>query len=187
MDGKTIAVLLADGFEEIEALTVVDVLRRAGFAVLATGIDGEPWAHGAHDVLVKVDAFISELPVDSLAMVVLPGGMPGSVNLAESTHVGELVRSVRSRGGLVGAICAAPIALQAAGILPGRRYTCYPGFEQKIADGSYTGATVECDDRIITSRGVGTALEFALALVEALGAPDKARELRRGILAPDWD
>ena len=177
-----VGVLLAGGFEEIEALTVIDVLRRAEFEVVVAGVPAGPTVEGAHGVTVSVDAGLTELDAEDLALLVLPGGMPGSVNLAENLEVQQLVRDVHARGRLVAAICAAPIALHAAGILDGKRVTSYPSFAEHLTGAAYTENVVEKDGNIVTSRGPGTALEFALALVEALGRPEAAVQLRKNML-----
>jgi len=181
MTGK-VGVLLAEGFEEIEALTVIDVLRRAKFEVVVAGVPAGPTIDGAHGVTVSVDVDLAELAADELSLLVLPGGMPGAVNLAESLEVLQLVRDVHGKGELVGAICAAPIALHAAGILEGKRVTSYPSFAEHLTGTAYTENVVEKDGKIVTSRGPGTALEFALALVEALGRPEVAIQLREDML-----
>lgn len=176
--GKKAAVLLATGFEEIEAVTPVDVLRRAGVEVTVAGIEGHNPVVGAHGIAVGVDAQIGALCADDLDLVVLPGGMPGATHLARSEAVRRLVRDLAGRGRLVAAICAAPVALQAAGVLDGRRVTVYPGFEAQLTGATCTGARVERNGWLITSRGAGTAMDFALELVAALGDPERARSLR---------
>jgi len=178
-----IAVLLAPGFEEIEAVSVIDVLRRAEFAVrtvavAAAGLE----VSGAHALPVRCDCALQDLKASDLAMVVLPGGMPGALTLAETPAVTQLVRDVWQNGGLVSAICAGPLGLHAAGILVGKRVTAYPGIETKLGGAIYTGNDVEIDDRIITSKGPATALKFALQLVESLGAAPRAQALCRAML-----
>ncbi len=177
-----VAVLLAEGFEEIEAVTIIDVLRRAEIDVETAAITEQRCVNGAHGIEIMADTTLAALAPDRLAMVVLPGGMPGSANLAASAAVCALLRRVWESGRHVAAICAAPIALHAAGLLQGRRVTCYPSFEERLSGATPTGATVECDERIVTSRGPGTALEFALTLVHTLGREQAARELREGML-----
>jgi 4-methyl-5(b-hydroxyethyl)-thiazole monophosphate biosynthesis len=189
MTAPRIAVLLAEGFEEIEAITIIDVLRRAEFDVVAAAADPDAPAvvTGAHAVGVVPDCTVADLDAARLDMLVLPGGMPGSTNLAGSEAVKQLVQEVRDAGGWLAAICAAPIALQAAGVLAGKRVTCYPSFEKYLEGAVFTGRTVECDGKLVTSRGPGTALVFALELVRQLGKADVAAALRRGMLvdAPD--
>ncbi len=178
-----VAVLLAEGFEEVEAITIIDVLRRAAVDVtLAAAAGSGRTVTGAHRVAVTADAPLADVRASELAMVVLPGGMPGSTNLAGNPAVLELVRAVHAGGGFAAAICAAPIVLQAAGLLQGRRVTCYPGFESQLPGAHCTGSPVQKDGRIITSRGPGTALRFALELVRCLGRTAQAEQLRQGML-----
>ncbi len=179
MAGKRVVVLLSSGFEEIEAIAVIDVLRRADFDVVvaSVGVTGAT-VTGSHRIEVTADIAMAALPAEPVDAVVLPGGMPGAENLAASRAVLDLVRQTWMEGGLVAAICAAPIVLEAAGLLRGRRVTSHPSVQARLTSAQYTGARVEMDERIVTSKGAGTALEFALALVTQLGFPDKAGQLR---------
>ena len=180
---STAVVLLAEGFEEIEALTIVDILRRAGVAV-TTGGGGGTYITGAQGVVVRADVPLAEAPRDAAA-VILPGGMPGSENLA-APEVGDLVKAYAAQGRIVAAICAAPaVALAPTGVLDGKRVTCYPGFEGGLPASARPSedAVVE-DGPLITSRGPGTAHRFALHLVERLVNGETAAQLRAGML---WD
>ncbi|OGV72937.1 MAG: hypothetical protein A3K19_20815 [Lentisphaerae bacterium RIFOXYB12_FULL_65_16] len=179
---RQIAVLLADGFEEIEAVTVIDVLRRADMEVVMVGVGNEMGVLGAHGIPIGVDCLIDDVEPGAFCLVVLPGGMPGSKNLAENERVHTLVRSVWDGGGHVAAICAAPIALHAAGMLEGRRVTAYPSVESQLTGAVYTGARLEVDERIVTSKGPGTAMEFALALVRIMGKGETEKQLREAML-----
>jgi 4-methyl-5(b-hydroxyethyl)-thiazole monophosphate biosynthesis len=161
---------------------VIDVLRRAGVEVIVAGIDGQPEVNGSHGIVLHVDAQVTAVAPEDLDMVVLPGGMPGSANLAASPAVIALLRRLAAAGRYTAAICAAPIALQAAGLLTGKRVTVYPSFEAQLSGATCTAARVERDGTVITGRGPGAALEFALTLVEALGQPDTAQDLRRGMI-----
>ena len=181
-DTPRVVVPLAEGFEEVEAVAVIDVLRRAGIEVICASVSGSRMVTGSHRLSVAVDTALAEVHSADLDLVALPGGLPGSTTLAASPAVLELLRRVYGQGGLVAAICAAPLALQAAGLLHGRKVTCYPGIEKQLMGAIYTGQTVECDERIITSRGAGTALPFALELVRALGRAAQAEQLRTGML-----
>ncbi len=179
---KKVLVILADGFEEIEAVTPIDVLRRAGLEVTLAGVSGKTIT-GAHGIKFQTDIILDDykgLP----DAVVLPGGLPGAKNLGESKKVMELVRQMNSQKKLVGAICAAPaLVLAPAGILNGRKATCYPGFEKNFPPPvSFSGERVVVDEHIITSRGPGSALEFALELVEQLAGKEKAQTLKEGLL-----
>ncbi len=169
-------ILLAEGFEEIEALTVVDVLRRAGIAAEMMSVSG--WTvTGSHGIQVHADTLWQEQ--GEYDAVVLPGGLPGAENLRDDPRVLELVRRQWDSGRYVAAICAAPIALEAAGILKGRKITSYPGYEEALS-GDYHTDPVVVDGKLITSRGPATALPFAYALVEALEGD--AAPLRQGML-----
>jgi 4-methyl-5(b-hydroxyethyl)-thiazole monophosphate biosynthesis len=179
------AVLLADGFEEIEAVTVIDVLRRAGIqvSVLGAGVQGSGAAArravGSHGIAINVDAALVDVAaLDSrFDCVVLPGGLPGATNLRDNERVRDFVLAQHGGGALVAAICAAPIALGRFGLLQGRDATCYPGFEDQLVGARvHADRAVVVDERIVTSRGVGTALPFALALVERLVDAATARE-----------
>jgi 4-methyl-5(b-hydroxyethyl)-thiazole monophosphate biosynthesis len=172
-------VLLANGFEEIEAVTIIDVLRRAGVSVVAAGL--EPGrACGSHDIALETDASLDSVDATAFDAVILPGGMPGSARLRDDRRVTALVSDFAARGKLVAAICAAPIALDAAGVLKGRRATSYPGHELPSAE--FSEERVVEDGNVITSRGPGTALEFALALAVRLAGPERAAELRSAML-----
>lgn len=162
-----IAVILADGFEEIEALTPVDVLRRAQIDCHMIGLTGLQ-VTGSHGIQVIADAvFTGDL--SAYDMIVLPGGMPGSVNLRDNEVLISELQTAVAKGKQVAAICAAPIVLEHAGLLENRQYTCYPGKEQEITSGTHQEKAVVVDGPIITSRGAGTSLEFAYTLVDLLG------------------
>jgi 4-methyl-5(b-hydroxyethyl)-thiazole monophosphate biosynthesis len=176
-------VLLATGFEEIEAVTPVDVLRRADVEVVTAGLGGRRIV-GAHGVPFEADTTVADVP-DEIDLLVLPGGMPGSENLARSPEVQALVKRVHGAGKKVASICAAPaLALSPSGVLDGRKATCYPGFEEKFPSGvTPLEDRVVVDGDLITSRGPGTALEFALTLVRELVSSEKADELQLAMLA----
>jgi len=178
---KRICVLLAEGFEEIEAVTLVDVLRRASLEVVTCSLSGIE-VEGAHGITVKADSTVDRALGENWHMVLLPGGMPGSTNLRDDDRVGELLRKTASEGGYVGAICAAPIALGRFGLLEGKRATSYPGFADQLTGAEYLEARVVKDGKVLTSRGPGTALEFALAVVEELVGAPQAGELRERML-----
>ena len=179
---KKIGIFLADGFEEIEGLTVVDILRRAGLEAITISITGQKEIHGSHRIDVLADILFEEVDFTSLEGVVLPGGMPGAANLGAHAGADEAIRTFAGQGKLVAAICAAPSVLGQAGLLQGKKAACYPGFEDKL-----TGAQVVYDEvaeagNIITSRGMGTAIPFALSLVSCLISEQKAQELAKGII-----
>lgn len=172
-------VLLADGFEEIEAVTVIDVLRRGGISVTAASIAGST-VRGARGISLVADADFEKQNLADYEAVVLPGGMPGAASLRDSLPVREALKRFARDGKIVAAICAAPIALEAAGLLAGRRATSYPGHE--IPSAVYEEASVVVDGRFVTSRGPGTAMEFALKLVELLAGADTKDKVARALL-----
>ncbi len=176
---KKIAVLLANGFEEIEALAPSDILTRLGYEVVLAGI--VPGAiTGSHGFPVQPKCGISELNADSLDAVFLPGGLPGSTSLRDSDEVIALVRKMYSAGKIVSAICAAPIALHKAGVTEGRRVTGYPGSEQMAPGLVYTGNRAETDGNVVTGKGPGAAFDFAFALAAALGSTaDEIKNLKQ--------
>jgi len=180
---KKVLVILAEGFEEIEAVTPIDVLRRAGVEVQVAGLAAKT-VTGAHGIRIEADTVLSD--VKNLPdAVILPGGMPGAKHLSESKEVLNLVKKMHQAKKLVGAICAAPaLALTQAGVLNGKRATCYPGFEKNFSSSvKFTEERVVVDGNVVTSRGPGSALEFALELSEQLAGKAKAEELQEGILA----
>ena len=182
---KNIAVFLADGFEEIEGLTVVDVLRRAGLPVKTVSIMGRREVTGSHQITVLADVLFEETSFEETAALVLPGGMPGTLNLGAHSGVTETVSRSYQEGKMVAAICAAPSVLGQLGILKGRRATCYPGFEEKMTGAVATGAKAEVSDNVITGKGMGAAIPFALALVGQLLGEEKAREVKEAIVYED--
>lgn len=180
---KKILVPLASGFEEIEALSIVDTLRRAGFLVTIASITSEKSVMGAHDVVVMADALLENAAIQDFDSIVLPGGMPGTSNLLESHTVLNLVHSYHKAGKIVAAICAAPWVLAEAGILKGKKATIYPGMEDKLGnDVKVSQERVVWDGLVGTSRGPGTALAFALSVAEKLGAVKEAQALAKGML-----
>ncbi|MBN1442605.1 MAG: DJ-1/PfpI family protein [Planctomycetes bacterium] len=176
-----VCVLLADGFEEIEATTIVDVLRRAEVEVATLGVSGRD-VRGAHDIVIRADRTLEEGGGGPWDAVILPGGMPGSKNLRDDPAVQKLIRRQKDGGGKLAAICAAPIALAAAGVLEGVKATSYPGFDREMKGAKYLQDRVVVDGDVTTSRGPGTALEFALELVRQLCGAGTARELEQGML-----
>jgi 4-methyl-5(b-hydroxyethyl)-thiazole monophosphate biosynthesis len=169
-----VLVPLAPGFEELEAVTIVDVLRRAGVEVVTAALGANPVV-GSHDVAVHADRTLDDVLAEDFDMVCLPGGMPGTRHLREDPRVLELVRRHAARRAHVAAICAAPSVLAAAGVLEGRRATSFPGFLDATGGAMPSSQPVVVDGRVVTSRGPGTALDFALVLVEELAGP-AARE-----------
>lgn len=175
-----IAVFLADGFEEIEALSTVDILRRAALHVVTVGV-GSAEPCGTHSITVKADIEASALSLDKLTAVVLPGGMPGALHLENSVAVRKAVDYAVEKGLPVAAICAAPSVLGHWGYLKGKKATCYPGFEEDLIDAKYCADSVVTDGNFITGKGAGVAVEFALRLVEVMAGNDKAETIRSGM------
>jgi 4-methyl-5(b-hydroxyethyl)-thiazole monophosphate biosynthesis len=175
-----VLVPLAEGFEEIEAVTIVDVLRRASIEVVTAALARNP-VRGSHGIAVSADARLDDVLGEEFDAVVLPGGMPGSRTLRDDERVLRIVRGLHARNKLVAAVCAAPIVLEAAGVLSGKRATSYPGNE--LPSARYVEERVVVDGELVTSRGPGTALEFALALVEKLAGPDVSKRLASGMIA----
>ncbi len=173
-----VVVLLAPGFEEIETVTIVDVLRRAGITTVLAGIASSP-IPGGHGIKMMSDASIDE--VGEYDAVVLPGGNPGYLNLERDQRVLKLIKEAYGSGKYIGAICAAPHVLGEADIMEGVTATCYPGIEVKGA--RHVDQRVVKHEKIITSQGPGTALDFALSLVELLTTEQNAQEVRRALLA----
>ncbi len=173
--GKRIAMILLFGFEEIEAVVPADVLRRLGFDLSLAG-EGD-LAEGSHGVRIKTDCRLDDLDADKLDCIILPGGMPGSVNLMKNAKVLKLVRDMDAAGKMVAAICAAPIALAAAGVIKGLKITAHPSVKDQLRDAAYTGAMTEHDRNIVTGKGPGASFEFACRVAFALGKGDKSERL----------
>lgn len=162
-----VAVVLADGFEEIEAIAPIDIFRRAGFDCQMIGLGG-PVIEGSHGIRVQVDS-VFEGDLSNFDLIVLPGGMPGTIHLLNSETLGMALQNAVSQDKTVAAICAAPLVLDKAGLLNERRYTCFPGKEKEILSGIHVVEDVVIDGPIVTSRGAGTSLIFAYQLVNLLG------------------
>ena len=175
-----VAVILADGFEEIEALTVVDVLRRANITCHMVGFEAQ--VTGSHAIQVQADR-VFDGDLSDYDMIVLPGGMPGSANLRDHELLIAELQKCEQVGKKIAAICAAPIVLNRAGLLKDKGFTCYDGVQEQIADGHYRKETVVVDGQLTTSRGPATALAFAYNLVEQLGGD--ANGLREAMLYRD--
>ena len=175
-----VAVILANGFEEIEALTVVDVLRRANISCDMVGFEEQ--VTGSHDIQVTADR-VFDGDLSDYDLLVLPGGMPGSANLRDNQALISEIQAFNQEGKKISAICAAPIALQQAGVLKDKHFTCYDGVQEQITDGIYQKETVVVDGNLTTSRGPSTALAFAYELVDQLGGD--AESLRVGMLYQD--
>lgn len=176
-----IYVFLAQGFEETEAITPIDMLRRCGKEVVTVGVT-EKTVAGSHNIPVVCDITIDEAVTDGLEMIVLPGGMPGTKNLAACSRVAELIKHCYENDILIGAICAAPSVLGEMGLLEGRKAVCYPGFENALRGAELLDVPAVRDGRIITARGAGAALEFSYELISALIDKNTAEKLAGNIV-----
>lgn len=177
-----VCVFLADGFEEIEGLTVVDLLRRAEIQVNMVSITKEKKIQGAHGIEIMADVLFEEQEYDDVDMLVLPGGMPGTLNLSEHKGLEEQLLRFAKEKRKISAICAAPSVLGNLKILEGKNATSYPGFEDKLTGAKVLEDTVVADDNIITSRGLGTAIDFSLALIESLKGREEAERIKSAII-----
>ena len=179
---KTIFVFLADGFEEIEALTPVDILRRAGLSVKTVSVMDEQVVSGAHGVPVMADMMFDEVNAEDAEMILLPGGLPGATNLDAHQGLSQMILDFAKEEKPLAAICAAPLVFGNRGLLEGKKATCYPGFETYLKGAQYTAALVEKDGNFITGKGPGAAMEFAFAIVEKYCGMDKVNELKQGMM-----
>ena len=179
---KKAAVFFGEGFEEVEALTQVDLLKRAGIDVVMVSITDNEFVKGTHGVTIKCDMSIDKNKLKDADAIILPGGMPGTLNLKNHDGVRYVVKQYAKEGRYVGAICAAPTILKSLGVLEGRRATCYPGVEDEMEDVVLTETAVVVDENIITSQGVGTAIDFGLKLIEILDGEEKAKEIADSIV-----
>lgn len=176
-----ILVLLADGFEEIEALTPVDMLRRAGLDVKTVGMNGKVVV-GSHKIPVICDALPNEVELNKVNLVIFPGGMPGSLNLDSAPFTDEIIAAVNKNGGRIAAICAAPLVLGRRGLLEGKNAVCYPGFEKELTGARIVNKSVVTDGNITTAKGMGVALEFAEELISLICGEDTKNSLSTAIM-----
>lgn len=180
---KNVYVFLATGFEEIEALTPVDILRRAGIDVKLVSVTGNEIVIGARGINVKADVLFENIEKDWADILVLPGGMPGTVNLLAYEPLMKLVEEYNEKGERIAAICAAPTIFGKLGILRGKKATCYPGMEADLLGADACKDSVVTDGNITTSRGMGTALDFSLELLTLLsGSKEKADKMAEAVV-----
>jgi len=182
---KKIGIIISPGFEEIEAITPIDILRRSGLEVITLGI-GSKSVKGSHNIVIETDFLIDDyIDVDDLEGIVIPGGMPGATNIVNSTAAIKIVEKTYNKNCLVAAICASPgVVLGPLGLLVNRDFTCYPSFEDRVEGGIFLEQSVVVSDNIITSRGPGTAMEFSLAIVSYLISKEKADIISTALLFP---
>jgi len=179
---KKVVVPIAQGVEEIEAVTVIDILRRAGIDVIVAGVTADPIT-GRSNIRLLADRPIEQVRSVEIDMVILPGGAEGTAHLQQSESVQRLIKETTTQGKPVAAICAAPMVLSSLGLITGKRVTSHPSVEGKLGRVTYREERVVIDGTIITSRAPGTAMEFAMALVEVLVGKEKVAEVNRGVLA----
>lgn len=165
-------VLFKDGFEELEALSVVDVLRRADISCEMIGMDSVE-VESSHQIKVQMDKTFND-EVYNADIVVLPGGLPGATSLRDDERVMNVLKDFNEKGKWIAAICAGPISLEAADVIKGKKFTCYPGFEKEIPSGDYQDTLICVDQNIITGRGPAAALKFAYTILEKLGYESKS-------------
>lgn len=177
-----LGIFMADGCEEIEGLTVVDLVRRAGIEIEMISVSGEKSVTGSHKITFQTDIDKADADYTSYDGIVLPGGMPGTTHLMEDETVNRVIREFAQDGKLVAAICAAPSVLGNAGLLEGKTATCYPGVEGKLTGADFVTDPVAKDGNIITSRGLGTAIDFAAEIVAYLSDQEAAKSLKESIV-----
>ena len=171
---------LADGFEEVEALAPLDILRRAGVKIYTVGVTGV-YVKGAHDIVVKADIELPDIEKEKIDAVILPGGLGGTNNMDASAEVKEIVKYTADNNGLVCAICAAPSILGKMGLLEGKEATCYPGFEDTFKGGKYLKQSVVKCNNFITSDGMGSAYNFGFEITAALSSWEVADKIKEQI------
>lgn len=177
-----IAVFLAEGFEEIEALTVVDLTRREGLETWMVSVTGEKKVTGAHQISVETDKLMEEVDFSQVEMIVLPGGMPGTLNLKACKPLMDQVLSFHQKKKYLAAICAAPTILGELGILEGKEACCYPGMEEQLGKAKAVTSSLAVQDHLLTSRGMGTAIDFGLKIIEIFLGKERADALGKGIV-----
>lgn len=181
MNRAFVVIVLADGFEETEAIGTADVLKRIGFPVRLAGLESITVTSSA-GTRILADQLFQDIDWDQAAALVLPGGLPGATNLRSSSAVTDALRRMHQAGKVVAAICAAPIVLERAGLTKGKCVTGYPGTERDLPELAYTGGRTECDDRIVTGKGPGVSFEFGARIAAALGAePSKITAVLDGM------
>ncbi len=175
-------IFFADGLEEIEGLTVVDMMRRVGIDISIVSMNDTLKVTGSHKIVMEADMLLKDVDVSAGDMFVLPGGLPGTTHLAESRELAKILKKAYAAGKYVAAICAAPSVLGGLGLLDGKKATCYPGFEDKLTGAHCLTDNVVTDKNIITSRGMGTAIEFSARLIALLKDEKTADELKKSIM-----
>jgi len=175
------AVFLATGFEEMEAINTIDVLRRGGMDIEIVSISGVEYIEGAHGIVVKSDSLFFSIDFSEYELFVLPGGMPGTSNLAKHEGLCELLENANNQGKIIAAICAAPTILAQIGILDGKNATCYPGFEEKCPNTNILNQSVVKDGNILTGKGAGVAIKFAIEILKEFADEKEVDKLQKSL------
>ncbi len=173
---------LATGFEEVEALAPVDILRRGGVEIKTVSVTGDLVVESAHGVGIRADLLFDEADLASADLLMLPGGLPGATNLNDHEGLRRALTEHNARGRRIAAICAAPLVLGGLGLLEGRRATCYPGFEKYMTGATYTAELFTTDGNITTGRGPAAVLPYSYAILEQLAGADTAKAVRDGMI-----
>lgn len=184
---KEVYVFMADGTEEIEALTVVDLLRRAQISVSTVSVNNAEYITGSHGIVIKMDKGIDSVDWDNACMLVLPGGKVGTDNLMGCAALCDKLKEFAAAGKYVAAVCAAPSVLGVNGILKDKKATCYPGFEEKLIGAECVKEPVVKDGNVITSRGLGTSIEFAASIISTIKDEDTAESVLKKIIYKSCD
>lgn len=180
-----VTVFIADGTEEVECLTIVDLLRRAGIEVRLVSIMDTAKIVSSHKVTIEADGQFDTEDYSDSDMLFIPGGMPGVTNMLSHKGLEELIRKFNDQGKRLGAVCAGPSVLGKAGVLEGKKATCFPGWEDKLNCGEYTGALVQADGLVITGRGLGACIEEGLEIIRLLKGEEVSEDIKRRIQHPE--
>ncbi len=177
-----IYVHFAEGTEEIEFVTIIDLLRRSSLDAVSVSITGKTKVTGAHGIIIETDTTFEEANYDDCDMIVLPGGMPGTLHMAEHSGLTDMIKSFNEKGRSLAAICAAPMVFAGCGILSGKKAVIYPGMEEYLGDAEVSDKRVQTDGNIITSQGPGTAMEFALEIIRTVKGSAASDEIKKELL-----
>ena len=172
----------AEGTEEIEFVTIIDLLRRSSLDAVSVSITGKTKVTGAHGIVIETDTTFEEANYDDCDMIVLPGGMPGTLHMAEHSGLTDMIKSFNEKGRSLAAICAAPMVFAGCGILSGKKAVIYPGMEEYLGDAEVSDKRVQTDGNIITSQGPGTAMEFALEIIRTVKDSAASDEIKKELL-----
>lgn len=172
---------LADGFEETEVIAVIDLIKRGGIELEMVSVMGRKEVVGAHNIKIEADSLVEDIDIDNADMLFLPGGMPGTTNLAACTKLSDAIVRYNNAGKKLAAICAAPSVFGELGVLEGKKATCYPGFEDKLKGATYVGDKAVTDKNVSTARGMGAAIELGLEIVRVFEGEEKSKEVAESI------